>query len=163
MSSRLPKTTARERPENLAILLREAFRTLNDAAVARVVEQHPALRGAHGVVFQYLDDAGTTVTVLAERAQMTKQSMGELVRHLEDHGYVERTPDPRDGRAKLVRATQRGREVYVITREFALQTERHLREVLGAERWSQLREDLETIRSSAGVAHPGGDSGDRGQ
>src|ERR1044072_902838 len=100
MSSRLPQTTARDTPENLAVLLREAFRTLNDEAVARVTARHPALRAAHGVVFQYLDDAGTTVTVLAERAQMTKQSMGELVRHLEDHGYVEGTPDPSDGRAK---------------------------------------------------------------
>lgn len=53
-------------------------------------------------MFQYLDDAGTTVSVLAERAQITKQSMAELVRHLEVHGYVERVPDPKDGRAKLV-------------------------------------------------------------
>ena len=34
MSSRLPKTTARERPHNLAVLLREAFTALNDQVVA---------------------------------------------------------------------------------------------------------------------------------
>ena len=119
MSSRLPKTTAREQPENLAVLLREAFTALNDQAVARLAERgHGAVRVAHGAVFQYLDDAGTTVTALAERAGMTKQSMGELVRHLEAHGYVERVPDPGDGRAKLVRATERGGEVYAIVREF---------------------------------------------
>ena len=43
---------------------------------------------------------------------MTKQSMAQLVAHLERHGYVERIPDPADGRAKLVRATERGREVF---------------------------------------------------
>ena len=42
---------------------------------------------------------------LARRAQITKQSMSELVAHLERHGYVERVPDPDDRRAKLVRAT----------------------------------------------------------
>ena len=49
---------------------------------------------------------------LAARAQITKQSMAELVAHLEQYGYVERIPDPADGRAKLVRATIRGRAVF---------------------------------------------------
>ena len=76
---------------------------------ARLAEQgHPHIRVAHGNVFQFLDDEGTRVSVLAERAQMTKQSMGELVAHLEAHGYVERVPDPSDGRAKLVRPTASG-------------------------------------------------------
>ena len=43
------------------------------------------------------DDTGTTVSLLAERARMTKQAMAELVRHLEAHGYVRRVPDPTDG------------------------------------------------------------------
>ena len=41
-----------------------------------------------------------------ERAQITKQSMAELVLHLERLGYVERVPDPSDRRAKLVRAVR---------------------------------------------------------
>lgn len=39
---------------------------------------------------------------------MTKQSVAELVRHLEAHGYVERVPNLKDRRAKLVQATDRG-------------------------------------------------------
>jgi DNA-binding MarR family transcriptional regulator len=61
------------------------------------------------VVFQFLDDARTHVGTLARRAQMTKQSMAELVAHLERHGFVERIPDPADRRAKLVRVTGKGR------------------------------------------------------
>jgi DNA-binding MarR family transcriptional regulator len=110
MSSRLPVTSARERPENLAILLREPFRAMTDELHRRLVEEvHPEVRAAHGAVLQFLDDEGTRVTVLAERAHVTKQSMAQLVGHLEAHGYVERAPDPDDGRAKLVRATERGR------------------------------------------------------
>jgi DNA-binding MarR family transcriptional regulator len=150
MSSRLPKTTARERPENLAILLREAFVALNDLAVARLAERgHGAVRPAHGAVFQYLDDAGTTVSVLAERAQMTKQSMAELVRHLEAHGYVDRVPDPTDRRAKLVQTTDRGRDVFAIVRQFVEEMEQQLTAALGAARIRRLRDDLEAVRETA--------------
>lgn len=38
---------------------------------------------------------------------MTKQSMGALVSYLEQRGYVSVTPDPRDGRAKIVRRTKK--------------------------------------------------------
>jgi DNA-binding MarR family transcriptional regulator len=55
--------------------------------------------------------------VLAERAHMTKQAMAELVAHLEAQGYVERIPDPNDGRAELVRTTTRGRAVFAIVRK----------------------------------------------
>jgi DNA-binding MarR family transcriptional regulator len=103
------------------------------------------VRFAHGNVLQFLDDAGTRVSVLAERAQMTKQSMAQLVAHLEQHGYVERVPDPADGRAKLVRATARGREVYAIVRELIVELDARLDEHMGAAKVAQLRELLEEL------------------
>jgi len=147
MARRLPDTSARAQPENVAVLLREAFVALNDLALARLAaEGHGAVRSPHSAVFQYLDDAGTTVSLLAERAQVTKQSMAELVRHLEAHGYVERVPAATDRRAKLVRATGRGREVYAIVRGFVIETEARLTEALGADGVRRLRRDLEAIR-----------------
>ncbi len=155
MSTRLPRTTARDGPENLAVLLREAFIALNDVALARLAERgHDAVRAPHGAVFQYLDDAGTTVSVLAERAQITKQSMAELVRHLEDHGYVERLPDPADRRAKRVHATERGREVFAIVREQVVEMEARVTAALGPARVRRLREDLEVIRRAVGSRDP---------
>ena len=94
---------------------------------------------------QFLDDAGTRVSVLAERAHMTKQSMAQLVAHLEQHGYVERVPDPADGRAKLVRATARGRQVYAIVRELIVELDARLDERMGAAKVAQLRELLEEL------------------
>ena len=80
MSVRLPATSAREAPENLAILLREPFRVLSEQLIERLAERgHPEVRYAHGTVFQFLDDAGTRVVDLAQRAGMTKQSMAQLV------------------------------------------------------------------------------------
>jgi DNA-binding MarR family transcriptional regulator len=66
---------------------------------------------AHHPVFENIDPEGTRLTVLAERAAMTHQSMSELVSTMAAIGYLERVPDPADGRAKLVRLTPHGRQM----------------------------------------------------
>jgi DNA-binding MarR family transcriptional regulator len=100
-------------------------------------------------VLQYLDDAGTQVSVLAQRAQITRQSMAELVAHLERHGYVERIPDPGDRRAKLVRATERGKEVYALAREVVAEIEREWTKRLGKAKMSRLRELLVELNEAS--------------
>jgi DNA-binding MarR family transcriptional regulator len=148
MASRLPQTSARRSPENLAILLREPFRVGSELLHERLAERgHPAVRPPHGNVFQYLDDAGTRVSVLARRAQITKQSMAELVGHLERHGYVERVPDPADRRAKLVRATPRGSEVYAIARQVVADIEQQWTKRLGRAKMRRLRALLEELNA----------------
>jgi DNA-binding MarR family transcriptional regulator len=149
MSSQLPDTTARHAPENLAILLREPFRVMNEQLIARLAERgHPQVRTAHGSVFQFLDDAGTRVSVLAERAQMTKQAMAELVAHLEAHGYVERVPDPGDRRARLVRTTPRGRAVFAIVRDFVAELDGRLGSRLGEAKLRRLRALLHELNDA---------------
>ena len=147
MTRGLPVLHGRERPANLVVLLREAYLRLNDVVLARLAQQgHQAVRPAHAAVFQYLDDTGTTVSLLAERAGMTKQAMAELVRHLETHGYVRRVPDPTDGRAKLVLPTALGNQVIEVAQSLAPEIEQRISALLGAERTSALRADLETLR-----------------
>jgi len=46
-----------------------------------------------------------TGTLLADQLQITKQSVNDLLRHLEQHGYITRQHDPTDGRARIVRLT----------------------------------------------------------
>ena len=146
MSSPLPHTSARLAPENLAILLREPFRTMTDELISELAARgHPHVRYAHGTVFQFLDDDGTRVSVLAERARVTKQAMAQLVEHLEHHGYVERIPDPRDRRAKLVCATDRGREVFAVARALMADIDGRLRTRLGAAKLTQLRALLQEL------------------
>jgi len=147
MTRALPVLHGRERPANLVVLLREAYLRLNDVVIARLAQQgHQAVRPAHAAVFQYLDDTGTTVSLLAERARMTKQAMAELVRHLETHGYVRRVPDPTDGRAKLVLPTDLGNQVIEVAQGLAPEIEQRISALLGTERMSALRTDLETLR-----------------
>ena len=136
-------------PENLAILLREPFRTMNEELIGRLAARgHPEVRYAHGSVFQFLDDAGTRVSVLAERAQITKQAMAQLVAHLEAHGYVERVPDPSDRRAKLVRTTARGRDVFGVVREFLAEVDARLAARLGEAKVRRLRALLQELNEA---------------
>jgi len=52
---------------------------------------------------------GIRLTDLAHRATLSMAACSELVSELESLGYVERKPDPTDGRAKLVVPTELGR------------------------------------------------------
>src|SRR3954447_4309096 len=133
---------------NLPLLLREPFRLGSERLAQRLAESgHPEVRAPHGNVLQFLDREGTRVTVLAQRAQVTKQSMAELVSHLERHGYVERVPDPADRRAKLVRATARGREVYAVARGIVAEIEREWTARLGEDKMRRLRELLRDLNA----------------
>jgi DNA-binding MarR family transcriptional regulator len=71
--------------------------------------------------------------------------MAQLVAHLEAHGYVERVPDPADGRAKLVRATARGSEVFTAVRGFIADIDTRLAARMGEAKVRQLRLLLEEL------------------
>ncbi len=74
--------------------------------------------------------------------------MAELVTHLERHGYVERSADPDDRRAKLVRPTPRGNELYGLARDFVAKTEATWTRGLGKARMKQLRHLLEELNAA---------------
>ncbi len=103
-------TTVGDRPDSkLRILLREPFFAFSTEVLARLhLAGYTDLRAAHLVVFQHIDPNGSCITDLAVKAQMSKPAMAYLVSHLEQNGYLEREPDPTDGRARLVRLTDRG-------------------------------------------------------
>jgi DNA-binding MarR family transcriptional regulator len=93
-----------------------------------------------------LDPGGTRLTVLAERAQIAKQTATSLVDKLERAGYVERVPDPSDGRARLVRMTPRAEAALPIARAEEDRIESEWRAHLGPELMDQLRLALTKLR-----------------
>src|SRR3954447_19618724 len=58
------------------------------------------IRPTHGCVFRFVRGPGMRLTVLAEMAGMTKQSVGEIVDDLVARGHVTRPPDPGDKRGE---------------------------------------------------------------
>lgn len=99
------------------------------------------LRPAHGNVFPFLTEEGISVSELAALARVRKQTMADAVEQLERMGYVERRPNPRDRRSRLVFPTSRGASVKPVTHATATGVE---------ERWAQLTspEELESLRAS---------------
>jgi DNA-binding MarR family transcriptional regulator len=93
-----------------------------------------------------VNDEGVRLTDLAEQAQITKQACGELVKQLEQAGYVERVPDPRDARARLVRPAPRGKEAQRRAREMEERIDREWERHLGRKRMAELRRALAELR-----------------
>jgi len=99
------------------------------------------LRPAHANVFPFVPPEGITVSELAELARVRKQTMAQAVDQLERMGYVERRPNPRDRRSRLVFLTERGAALKPVTHATAARVE---------ERWAELTspEDVEALRAS---------------
>lgn len=110
------------------------------------------IRGAHGCVFGNIDPDGMRLTELAELAGMTKQAVGESVSDLERLGYAERAPDPSDGRAKIIRLTERGRAAQRAGFEIIADIERGWAEQFGAECVSEMRSLLIEVATTPRLA-----------
>lgn len=93
------------------------------------------IRAVHLQVFGAVDWKGTRLRDLASRANMTPPAMAELVDDLQAAGYLERLPDPRDGRAKLIRPTRRGRRILAAALRAVEEIEREYEERLGFDRF----------------------------
>lgn len=127
-------------------LLDNAFDAFAEEMTRRVAETpYSDVRITHGCVFGNIQPEGSRLTYLAERADMTKQSVGEVTTELERLGYVERVPDPNDGRAKIIRLTERGRAAQSLGLGIIEEIEQEWAEHYGAERVAALRDALEAI------------------
>jgi DNA-binding MarR family transcriptional regulator len=108
-------------------------------------EGYDEIRPAHGCVFRFIQPAGTRLTVLAEESGFTKQAVGEVADDLERLGYVERVADPLDGRAKLIRLTDRGAESRAAGVRIMGEIEAEWAERFGEDAVASLREVLEAV------------------
>ena len=136
---------SRELPSSLLMFIASRaasdriFRAMHDAGYDDVtIAQSRLLMG--------IDTAGTRLSVLAERAQIAKQTATALVDRLEVAGYVERVPDPSDGRARLVRMTPRAEAALPVARAEEDRIEAEWRAHLGPELMGHLRDALTGLR-----------------
>jgi DNA-binding MarR family transcriptional regulator len=144
----LPGSSGDERP-NLGILLRDPYQEVVRRVSAGLADAgFDDIRPAHTVVFQHIEAGGSRLTDLAERAQITKQSMGYLVDYLEQRGYLERRPDPNDRRAALISLTDRGWEQVRAALRIIAAIEEEWTGKLGRLRMQQLRELLDDLGHS---------------
>jgi DNA-binding MarR family transcriptional regulator len=103
------------------------------------------LNPAHVGLFRYPGIDRLRPSELADQLQITRQSVNDLLGHLEQRGYITREPDPADGRARVVRLTTAGRELQRIVGRQAQAAEREIADLLGPRRFSQLHTALEEV------------------
>lgn len=88
-------------------------------------------RFADGVVFQHLVAGPVTISTLAEKLGVTQQAASKSIADLSNRGYVSRSPDPADARARIVVLTDRGQAVIAAARKHRATLDTELRRTLG--------------------------------
>jgi DNA-binding MarR family transcriptional regulator len=100
------------RRRNMRQLLLRASRIVNRHVVQGLqTHGYADLRSTHTALLSNIDLAGSTVTIAADRAGITKQAMGRLATELEAAGYIRVEGDPADGRARVLHLTDRGEQL----------------------------------------------------
>jgi DNA-binding MarR family transcriptional regulator len=82
---------------------------------ARRVERSGVPLGlvATGVLYQVVERGPARARVLADQCRMQPAALSRQLGILEAHRYIERAPDPADGRCTLIRATAEGKAAHV--------------------------------------------------
>ena len=146
----MTKTTAETNREiayrlsnNLPRLLREFSRDYERRIWRELGPRgHPDIRPAHSQVFANLGMGSVRVTELAERAQVTQQAMGKMLKELERMGYITRAIDDVDKRAKEIRLTELGIKLAADSLEVVDQVRKHYEAKMGAEQLEHVEATL---------------------
>jgi DNA-binding MarR family transcriptional regulator len=136
-----------EERQNLGLLCFYPLRAMEARLLAELAAAgYGDITAAQGRIAARIGPAGTRLTDLAEQALVTKQTAGHLVDQLERAGYVRRSPDPTDGRARLIQMAERGQEVVALARKVESEVEAEWTAHLGQDAAAQLRAALERLR-----------------
>jgi DNA-binding MarR family transcriptional regulator len=141
----------------IGLLLRLVYQSYSQEIEAALREAgFDDVRPTAGNVFPFVPPEGITVSALAERARVRKQTMTQAVEQLERAGYVERRPNPRDRRSRLVFLTERGASVPPVTHAAAEGVEGRWAELTSPEELEALRGSLLRLLGQLDARPPGG-------
>ena len=127
--------------------IRDDLYALSDA-------QFPGLRMRHYRLLSFVPPAGGRLSRMTADSGLTKQALAQALAQLQEGGYVEVVPDPTDGRARLVRLTDRGRAVNETVRRHLDGVEREWAGRVGEERYAVARAVLADLLPRPGGAPP---------
>ena len=133
-------------PPMIGALLRKPWEAVQSHMLRRLHENGCAdFDAAYLPVFGYPGPQGARPSDLAARLGMSKQALNYLLGSLERAGYIERRPHPDDARAKRIALTPRGLGAGRVIRDAVAEVETAWSELLGPERFAELRTMLEEL------------------
>lgn len=138
----------RQQDHSLGHALFTCARLLDALAQAEVNRQAGQVlaRPALMRLVPYLDFTGIRPGELARRTDVSKQAVSQALAPLVQDGLVEYIDDPADGRARMVRLTQRGGEAFALGLSVLQQFERALAARVTRKRITQLFDGLRAIQ-----------------
>jgi len=133
----------------IGALLRIPWEAVQSHMLRRLHENGcPDFEAAYLPVFGYPGPQGTRPSELAARLGMSKQALNYLLGGLERAGYLERQPHPDDSRSRRIALTPRGLSAVRVIRDAVGELERSWTQLLGPERFAQLRQMLQELARS---------------
>ena len=112
------------------------------------------IRSGDAKVFPFVPPEGIQVRELAVRAGVRKQTVAQSVDQLEHAGYVERRPNPRDGRSRLVVLTDRGKAIQPVAAGAGDGIEQRWAQLIGPDEFKHLRDLLHGLLDRIGETDP---------
>ena len=103
------------------------------------------LRPIHQNVLRYPFIDGLRPTELAARLDRSKQFANDLIRELEELGYIRLEADPADKRARVIRLTERGWKLYECGSELSRSVGRRWAAQIGERKYAGFESALREI------------------
>jgi DNA-binding MarR family transcriptional regulator len=154
-------TQGEDFPLAIGALLRLAWQAVRERIYEGVLEAgYTDLSRAQVFLLRWPPFEGLRPSEIATRNQLSRQAINDLLSDLEKGGYLERIPDPTDGRARIVRFTERGWSLTQVMREMSFTTEQEWMRALGEARFAEFRD---TLGELVAYASPAGEAVVRGQ
>lgn len=146
----MSKSTAQQNQEiayklsnNLVRLLIEFSRDFKKRTLITLQARgYPELRPSHSVLFSNLGLGAVRVTDLAERAQVTQQAMGKMLKEVERLGFITRDIDSTDKRAKEIRLTEKGVQLVRDSMDVVDEVRQYYADRVGEQELNQLEGQL---------------------
>jgi len=130
----------------LARLLAIAYRQLIDGLHTRLpAAGFTDVRPSYGFVLLAVRNRPTTIVDLATLLGVTKQAASKLVGAMDDAGYVQRTTDATDARAKNIALAPRGVKLLKAVESIYSDLESEWAATIGEPAVSRMRRDLSRV------------------
>ncbi len=155
VKNKMPTPTVKTKAMLIGALLRVPAQAIHRRLISELNQAgFVELRVPHMAVLQFPGPDGVRPGVLADRAGISKQAMNQLLRSLEEYGYVVRSDAPDKGRARIIRFTRKGRAAYSKIHDVLYEIEREWSSELGPEQFARLKELLLRVWESPLTRNP---------
>jgi DNA-binding MarR family transcriptional regulator len=139
--------TFRARREQILLrMLIRITRLMTVETVSRMQARgFPDMQPGYPRLLGNLDTEGTRIGALARKMGTTRQAVAQLAKEIENAGFVERLPDPEDGRGVIVRFTRKGRAGLACAVEVMTEIEQQYMAVIGERGMKQLKSNIKRL------------------